>query len=160
MKVYRVEFKASLIYENEMFEISKCTNIGPYGNGSDISCIAYCLDWFQENGLDYSCHMYRGSRANHPAPIKDRKLVESFCSFGKAERSILKGGYHYGFSSIEQLEKWFDVDDRFMLQGHGFCVMVYELPDNFAHVGDTQVMFALNESKLVDMMELYNDLSR
>jgi hypothetical protein len=61
---------------------------------------------------------------------------------------------HFGFSSIAQLEAWFDPRDRAALHAQGFRVAVYEAPKGSTAAGRTQAIFCPEMAERADTRPL------
>ncbi len=80
----------------------------------------------------------RSSRTYQPGPLDD---IPDF----KHNRN-----YRFGFSSMKQLEGWFDPRFFGALAGHGFYIALYDVPESGAKCGGHQCAFNSTLAKLIE----------
>lgn len=108
----------------KVFRVETKVNKGPYGSS----------DEYQAAKLSYKQDV-------HPLPTADGILC------------VLQGHY-FGFESLEQLNNWFDIDDRKYLKKHKFRVSCYEVDRRFVTVGGTQLVFFLSKASLIETIDI------
>lgn len=112
----------------KVLRVETDVKLGMYGQ-SDLDCI-----WDMQ------------SPSNHPLPNEDAALSSVWNDFR------VKGihrEWSFGFSDLKQLRNWiYRSEWRDELARTGFMISVYDAKDY--HLGDTQCIFKLKESNLVD----------
>lgn len=171
MLIYRVESCVNLVYVEKNVNID--ITMGPY-NGQWLGLSTYNKIEKEVNKLNLNLHdsytletqimeEFRSflskhdisnfdhkecTRLTHPAPWDDVLLNASL----DYHDDVLSAKHYFGFGTIEQLKKWFDLNSRQRLKKSGYYVAIYETKDY--HVGDTQCIFVKKDSDLVDFIDL------
>lgn len=110
----------------------------------------YSLSW----GLAYP-HDYR-----HPMPYEDSLLRENMRSSFLEEDLYDISNYIFGFTSLEQLRCWIYSDSWLKdLHYRGFILSIYEVEDEKALVGHTQVIFIRSSDVVKYSIEEYFNLN-
>lgn len=82
----------------------------------------------------------------HPAPFSDTKIGPywNYRLPGHCSNKL------FGFTSIEQLRFWiYKAEWRESLHDEGYAISYYEVPEEYALLGDTQAIFVVSEARLV-----------
>ncbi len=88
----------------------------------------------------------------HPMPASDGRLMDAGWLEFQSEHS---SDVRFGFGSLEQLRFWlYRQSWRNHLTDEGYRVHVYDVPDGFGLIGDTQAVFALANAKHCRAFEL------
>ncbi len=98
---------------------------------------------YQSTAMLFTADQYSGDRTKHPRPCDDSRFNEECINkTGKdALRYGYSGSYVFGFSSPEQLLRWFYEEyDYVVFEEHSVRIAVYECDDVI--VGNTQVAFS------------------
>jgi hypothetical protein len=97
---------------------------------------------------DYAYTVLSDTYARHPMPYDDLKLMNALSLDGQDYRGKL-----FAFSSLEQLKFWiYREDDRAAIADDG-C-KVYTIDAKRVWVGDTQCVFDIEGSEVVNVTEL------
>lgn len=108
----------------KVFRVETKNNKGPYGS----------FGKYQSGKLEYK-------QDYHPLPTADGILY------------VFEYDY-FGFESLDQLDKWFDITDRKYLKKHNFNVSCYEVDDHHVTVGGTQLVFHLARASLIEIIDI------
>ncbi|UNA02373.1 hypothetical protein [Serratia phage SP1] len=151
MFVYRVEFRASVVEYLSVGGYNKAANIGPYSNQAvNFQGCPNSFRGLREIGLLGFEH-FGQHRRYHPAPQEDHALIESMENAG-VRYEMHK--FHFGFATLNQFRRWFDVGNRQRMAERGFWLAVYDVEPEDAHIGSTQCVFDMKAAALVSYMEL------
>lgn len=138
MLVYRIELGVSLLDDEK-----RMTNIGPYVTHSIPDDIEY---WLDLHNISPRVYITRDD-SRHPAPWDDKRLMKNLENYRD---------FHFGFTSLPKLSKWFNKHDRSHLHYRGFVCMVYETDTVYA--GSKQCVFPLAKAtpiKMIPLVEIY-----
>ncbi len=90
---------------------------------------------------------------NHPAPLGDPLLKDIWKELGGDGWDGESRNYYFGFSSMEQLRRWFyDPEYLETIQSQGIRIAIYQTDD--FHIGDTQMIFRKSTAKLIGHADL------
>lgn len=78
--------------------------------------------------------------ARHPAPWQDSLLVQNIEKYNEYNKRMSE--FFYGFVSTEQLLCWVYKNEWLIdMSKNGIVLSIYEVPDEYVLVGNTQAMF-------------------
>lgn len=103
------------------------TGKGPYAVSSNEGVYSMLMGPFDHGNMD-----------THPSPSSDDMDHDGL-------RGIWDYNHRHGFATFEKLMAWFE-DTEALLDGNGYIIACYELPDNHVLVGRHQVIFNIEEA--------------
>lgn len=108
----------------KIFRVEDIDGKGPYTTG----CVPYFMD----------------SDTDHPGPLYDsQQLKEAWTNLHHSDRRV----HYFAFVSLPQLQDWFSLITVDWVQD--FAINVYDVPDEYVHIGNKQLIYKATESELI-----------
>lgn len=130
---------------------------GPYNFGDGVKSRMY-KEWSEELGEslaikllnDLACTLWTNNVPSHQiSPYEDKNIKVEFNEYIAQHRGASM--WYFGFTSMEQLQKWFDDDDVIrILSRLGFGISIYDAPDHKVYASPHQAIFYRPESELME----------
>ncbi|UTS52069.1 hypothetical protein [Synechococcus phage BUCT-ZZ01] len=84
-----------------------------------------------------------------PEPRHDKKLSWAYAEYFDSMK------HFFGFESIEQLQKWFRIEDhRKIFSFEGVKLVVYEVDLQYVYRGNTQIFFEMDKASKIENLEI------
>lgn len=104
--------------------------------------------------LNRSAGISGDSTPAHPLPHYDQAFMASLQNYKKTNSEYDEDHFRFCFSSMTQLQRWFDSDACKRLASVGVKLNEYECDDSDMICGDTQCTFIKNSAKFIRRHDL------
>jgi hypothetical protein len=106
--------------------------------------------WKAHNqATDFDCDMIY-----HPDPYADRGLRKAWYDIvDNRNLNLPITSVRFGFADVEQFHAWFSTHEaREILDREGFHLSVYEVPPEYAAIGDSQAVFNVTKARRIAVL--------
>ena len=100
---------------------------------------------------------HRKSICNHNA---EKRPGPHQCNIMREMSDYHLGRYHFAFSTMKQLERWFTKTDRELLHEDGYHISVYRVPREYYINATNQCIFVRRHSILVETIYMNEQVTK